>query len=89
MYTCFVGDILARSPFSRDTGVTALMISSGEIPSFTEVLILDSQMLTKRPVHAGGGCCTDRRCQAPTLERAQDLIGELRAPLLTRRAETW
>lgn len=89
MYMCFVGNILARPPFSRDTGVTALMVSSGEIPSFTEVLILDSQMLTKRPVRAGDGCCTYRRCRAPTLEQAQDLIGELRAPLLTRSAETW
>lgn len=53
MCTCFVGDILAVSPFSRGTGVTALMVSSKEIPSFTEVLILDSWMLTKCPVRIG------------------------------------
>ena len=69
MCTCFVGDILAVPPFSRGTGVTAPMVSSEEIPSFTEVLILDSQMLTKCPVCTGGGCCTDRRCRPATLER--------------------
>lgn len=69
MCTCFVGDILAMSPFSRGTGVTALMVSSEEIPSFTEVLILDSRMLTKCPVSVGGGCYTDRGCRPTTLER--------------------